>query len=143
YFAEWARVRKISTDGTITTIAGTGNRPATDAEGLSSLQYPDGGPATQVNLIGPFSVAVDRAGNVYFVDRGWLIRKVSPDGTIATAAGSLTSTGYHGPTGDGGAATGAPLWNPNGVTVDRAGNLYISEPVRIRKVTTDGIINTI
>jgi hypothetical protein len=93
--------------------------------------------------MGPYSVAVDGAGNVYFVDRGWLIRKVSPDGTIATAAGNLTGTGYHGATGDGGLATNAPLWNPNSVTVDGAGNLYISEPVRIRKITTDGIINTI
>jgi hypothetical protein len=76
--------------------------------------------------------------------RGWLLRKVSPDGTIATAAGNIkVPTGYRGFTGDGGIATDAPLWVPNGVTVDSAGNVYISEPVRIRKVTTDGIINTI
>jgi hypothetical protein len=51
--------------------------------------------------------------------------------------------GYRAPTGDGGLAINAGLWSPNGVTVDGAGSLYISEPLRVRKVTTDGIINTI
>jgi sugar lactone lactonase YvrE len=89
YFAEWARVRKISTDGKITTIAGTGNRPANNGgEGLNnSLQYPAGESATLVNLVGPQSVTLDGSGNVFFVDYPYLVRKVSPDGTITTAAG--------------------------------------------------------
>jgi hypothetical protein len=148
YFAEWARVRKITPDGTITTVAGIGTRPNTN--GCSPPESPacmpppvvDGQPTTSVQLFGPMSVTADGAGNLYFLD-GWRIRKVSPDGIITTVAGNGGSTGYHGNTGDGGPATNAPLWNPNGVTVDSAGNLYISEPVRIRKVTTDGIINTI
>jgi sugar lactone lactonase YvrE len=149
YFAEWARVRRISPDGSVATVAGTGNRP--NNNGCSPAFSPyctpnyssgDGGPATLVQLFGPLSVTVDGAGNLYFVD-GLRIRRVSPDGTITTVAGSGVPTGYHGPTGDGGQATSAPLWTPNGVTVDSAGNLYISEPVRIRKVTTDGVINTI
>lgn len=149
YFAEWARVRKISPDGTITTVAGTGNRP--NSNGCSPAYSPyctpayssgDGGPATLEPLFGPLSVSADGAGNLYFVD-GLRIREVSRDGTITTVAGSGAATGYHGPTGDGGPATSAPLWAPNGLTVDSAGNLYISEPVRIRKVTTDGMINTI
>jgi trimeric autotransporter adhesin len=144
YFAEWARVRKISQDGTITTVAGTGNRPANgDAEGINgSLHYPNGGSATLINLLGPSSVAVDRAGNVYFADPS-LVRKVSADGTIATVAGGGNPMGFHPGFGDGGPAINAFLYGPNGVSVDNAGNLYISEYARVRKVTTDGIINTI
>jgi sugar lactone lactonase YvrE len=149
YFAEWARVRKISPDGIVTTVAGTGSKPATNGCSPAYLPYcspnyspGDGRPATQVQLFGPLSVSVDGAGNVYFVD-GVRIRKVSLDGTITTVAGNGAPTGYRGPTGDGALATSAPLWTPNGVTVDGAGNLYITEPVRIRKVTTDGVINSI
>jgi sugar lactone lactonase YvrE len=150
YFAEWARVRKISPDGIITTVAGDGTRLSNNG-GCLPIGSPgcgpppptrDGGPATLAQLWGPASVTVDGAGNLYFVD-GVRIRKVSPDGIITTVAGNGNATGYHGFTGDGGPATNAPLWNPNGVTVDSAGNLFISEPVRIRKVTRDGIINTI
>jgi sugar lactone lactonase YvrE len=148
YFAEWARVRKITPDGVVTTVAGTGTPPNTN--GCSPPESPscgppsigDGQPATSVQLFGPKSVTVDGAGNIYFVD-GWRIRKVTPDGIITTVAGNGVPTGYHGPTGDGGPAIDAPLWTPNDVTLDSAGNLYISEPVRIRKVTIDGTINTI
>src|SRR5262249_15884384 len=74
YFAEWARVRRISTDDTIITVAGTGNRPNNNgcsapspvcAPGYSSS---DGSLATLVQLFGPLSVTVDTAGNLYFVD---------------------------------------------------------------------------
>jgi hypothetical protein len=148
FFTEWARVRKISPDGIITTVAGTGARPNTG--GCSPPESPacgpppvgDGQPATSVQLFGPASVAVDNAGNIYFVD-GSRIREVTPDGNITTVAGNGGRAGYQLPTGDGGLAIAAPLWLPSGVTVDSAGNLYISEQVRVRKVTTDGIINTI
>jgi sugar lactone lactonase YvrE len=148
FFTEWARVRKISPDGTIITVAGTGSRPNTG--GCSPPTSPacgpppvgDGQPATSVQLFGPTSVAVDGAGNLYFVD-GVRIRKVTGDGTITTVAGNGGRAGYMLPTGDGGLATDAPLWGPSGVTVDSAGNLYISEQVRVREVTTDGIIHTI
>jgi sugar lactone lactonase YvrE len=145
YFAEWARIRKISPDGTIVTVAGTGAKPGNNGclpPPSPSCGTGDGGPAKLAQLWGPTSVTVDGAGNLYFVDRQ-LIRKVSPDGIIATAAGNGGATGYHGYTGDGGLAVNAPLWNPNSVAADNAGNLYISEPVRVRKTTTDGIISTI
>jgi sugar lactone lactonase YvrE len=148
FFSEWARVRKISPDGTITTVAGTGARPNTGgcAPPTSPACGPppvgDGQPATSVQLYGPSSVAVDSGGNLYFVD-GLRIRKVTPDGIITTAAGNGGRAGYMLPTGDGGLATETALWLPSGVTVDSAGNLYISEQVRVRMVTTDGIIHTI
>jgi hypothetical protein len=137
YLAEWARVRKISPDGIITTVAGNGTRPTN-----SPAPTGDGGPAILAQLWGPASVTVDGGGNVYFVD-GQRIRKVSLDGIITTVAGNNGQTGYHGYTGDGEPATNAPLWAPTGVAADKAGNLFISEPVRIRMVTTDGIIRTV
>ena len=106
YFAEWARVRKISPDGTIATVAGTGSRLGNN--GCLPPQGPscgmgDAGPALLAQLWGPTNVAIDGPGNLYFVDR-WLIRKVSPDGIIATVAGNGGATGYRGYTGDGGSA---------------------------------------
>jgi hypothetical protein len=148
FFTEWARVRKITPDGSITTVAGNGMRPNTNgcsppaSPGCGPPPVGDGQPATSVPLFGPASVTTDRAGNLYFVD-GVRIRKVSTDGIITTVAGNGGRAGYKLDTGDGGPATDAPLWGPNGVTVDSAGNLYLSEQVRIRKVSTDGIINTI
>ena len=125
-------VRKISSGGTITTVAGTGTA------GFSG----DGGAAASAEINGPFGVAVDGAGNLYIADTGnEVVRKVSPDGTISTVAG----TGTRGYLGDGGAARNAWLDGPESVAVDAAGNLYIADTFngRIRRVGTDGIITTV
>ena len=106
--------------GTIDTIAGTGE------QGTSG----DGGPATEAKLAFPEDVAVDDAGNVYITD-GARIRKVDADeGTIRTIAGMEE----HGYSGDGGPAAEALLSGPDGVAVDDAGNVYIADSARIRKV---------
>ena len=119
-------------DGTITTIAGTGE------EGFGG----DGGPAVQARLSFPTGVAVDDAGNVYIaVQSSHRIRKVDSTGTITTVAGD----GMEGFGGDGGPAAQAQLTNPRGVAVDGAGNLYIADTGnhRIRKVDATGTITTI
>ena len=124
-----ARIRKVDTSGTITTIAGGGSA------------FPgDGGPATSAALNSPDGVGVDTAGNVYIADRqNNRVRKVSLDGTITTVAG----TGVFGSSGDGGVATNAEVGEPTRVAVDGAGNLYLSELFGVvRRVTADGIINT-
>jgi S-formylglutathione hydrolase FrmB len=127
------RVRKVSTDGTITAFAGTGK------PGFSG----DGGPATQAQLDRPSGVAVDGHGNVYISDaNNSRVRKVSAaDGTITTLAG----TGKRGFSGDGGPATQAQLDGPEAVAVDERGNVYIAEVDnnRVRKVSTDGTITTL
>ncbi len=126
------RVRKISTAGIITTVAGTGTA------GYSG----DGGAATAAMLYNPTGVAVDTSGNVYIADgHNYRIRKVNTSGIISTFAG----TGILGYTGDGGAAVSARLGFLTNVAVDTAGNVYIAErgSARIRKINASGIISTI
>ncbi len=138
YFTEQnnQRIRKVNTDGWITTVAGTGT------QGHSGDGYSDGGQATRARLNFPLGVALDTAGNLYFADSGThRIRKVNTDGWITTVAG----TGTHGYSGDGGQATRARLSIPTGVALDGLGNLYFADGGnhRIRKVNTDGWITTV
>jgi len=126
------RIRKIDFLGTITTAAGTGSA------GFSG----DGGPATNARLWGPADVTRDAVGNLYIADSSnSRLRRVSTDGAITTVAGSGTA----GFSGDGGPAVKASLDNPTGVAIDSAGNLYIADSgnSRVRKVTPDGVINTV
>lgn len=123
-------VYKVS-GGAVSLFAGTGKA------GYSG----DGGAATGAELNNPSSVAVDQTGAVYIADVGnYRIRKVV-NGLISTVAG----TGTPGFSGDGGPATAAQIGNFPLLTVavDPNGNLYINEFVHIRKVTSNGIINTI
>ncbi len=131
------RVREISTNGIITTVAGDGGN------GFFGSYSGDGGPATGANLNDPAGgVAVDGSGNVFIADTSsHRIRKVSTNGIITTVAG----TGIAGYNGDNIAATNADLKYPWGVAVDGSGNLFIADTVndRIRRVSTNGIITTV
>ncbi len=128
------RIRKVTTSGTISTVAGNGTAGYTG----------DGAAATSAELTSPTGIAIDKAGNLYIADSGNnVIRKVTSAGTISTIAGSFTlGAGY---AGDGAAATSAQLNSPSQLAVDSAGNLYIADTYNniIRKLTTDGNINTI
>ncbi len=120
------------TAGTINTIAGTG----------AAVFSGDGGAATAAGLNVAVDVSADRAGNLYIADQfNHRIRKIAPNGTITTVAG----TGVPGYSGDGGAAVSAQINTPTGVSADSAGNIYIAEPgnQRIRKVDPTGIITTV
>jgi len=126
------RVRKVTSSGIISTVAGN------EIRGFSG----DGGPATSARLSYPYSVAVDTAGNLFIADTyNHCVRKVTPGGVISTVAGN----GTYGFSGDGGPATAAQLRIPQGVAVDTAGNLFIADTGnnRVRKVTPGGVISTV
>jgi len=126
------RIRKVNAAGVITTVAGNGDARFSG----------DHAAATSASLSAPFGVAVDKSGNIYIADTSnQRIRKVDTSGMIATVAGN----GTEGFSGDSGAATRASLNFPTGVTVDRAGNLFITDQSnhRIRKVSADGVITTV
>ncbi len=118
----------------ITTAVGTGEK------GFAG----DGGPAAAALLNGPFDIAFDPAGNLYFADTfNNRIRRVDArTGLISTIAGN----GEKGYSGDGGPATAAALNEPYGVVVDRAGNVYTADRLnrRVRRVdAATGVITTL
>ncbi|MBI3799614.1 MAG: hypothetical protein HY268_21920 [Deltaproteobacteria bacterium] len=135
-------IRRIATDGVITTVAGTPGlqcNPITDPCG-------DGGQALQAHFSSPFTVAFGPDGSYYVVDNANRIRKVAPDGTVTTVAGTgQACTPATDPCGDEGPATQAKLNVPLGVTVASDGAIYIGDANshRVRRVGTDGIITTV
>jgi RHS repeat-associated protein len=134
------RIRRISPEGIISTIAGNG-----------SDQYSgDGGPALSAGLAVPVNIAAGPDGSIYFTESGGFgsnrIRKITPDGVINTIAG----TGPAGHSGDGGPAAQASISSPRGLAIAPDGTVYFGERKftstagpRVRKIDTNGIIHTI
>ena len=126
------RVRRISLDGSITTIAGTG------VPGFSG----DGGPATLAKLSGPRGLSFDRFGNLLIADTAnHAIRRVAVNGVITTIAGN----NFNGFRGDGGPAPSAMLDSPSAVLADPNSNEFFiadSKNHRVRRVSVSGIITT-
>ena len=162
------RVRKVTADGIISTVAGGGT-------------LGDGAPATSAALIFPNGIAFDSFGNLYIADGG-RIRRVTADGIIRTVAslsdaaslgvavdnqGNIYMADSNNPrivqatangnasifagnggfrsSGDGGAAVSVALYEPAGVAFDIKGNVYIAESGlhRIRRIEANGIISTV
>jgi len=134
YIADWMnhRIRKVDLNGTITTVAGTGE-PGYAGDGLT---------ATSERLNLPRGVFADFAGNVYIADTyNHRVRKIDTAGTMTTVAGN----GVAEFSGDGGPASAAGLYYPSGIFVNSDGAIYIADSFndRIRKIDPTGTITTI
>ena len=126
------RVRRVGTDGVITTVAGDGTA------GFAG----DGGPARQAKLRKPRGLVVERDGGLVVVDtENHRVRRIDANGIIRTIAG----TGIQGAAGDGGPATAALLNNPTAVAAAPDGSLYIADGAgyRIRRIGSDGVITKV
>ncbi|MGC5326006.1 S-layer homology domain-containing protein [Brevibacillus sp. SYSU BS000544] len=193
YIADYGnfRIRKVDTNGTITTLAGVGTYPASG----SPDWVPNGIPATSAKLHFPYSVTTDKSGNVYFGTAGNTVQKVDNEGKIWTIAGNgnngnplegaiaksaplgqISSIRFHPVSNDmyivdgsnkkirridqdgkiwlvagtasnsynGDGSTGTTnLVGPNKMDFDASGNIYFSDQLRIRKITTDAQIVTL
>ena len=134
-------IRKVGTNGIITTVAGNGYGAGYGAGGGDYTG--DGGAATSAEMDLPFCVVVDASGNLLIADNyNNVIRKVGTNGIITTVAGNGygAGTGVGGYKGDGGAATNVEMDLPSGVAVDATGNLFIADTYNnvIRKVLIQG-----
>jgi sugar lactone lactonase YvrE len=138
YFADIrnSRVRRIGTDGMITTVAGS-----------SPFRFAgDGGPATEALLSAPISLAASPDGSVHVLERdNCRVRTIGPEGTIRTIAGNgicisgvdpRTSTQSE-------TATAIGFGGATAVAADRRGNVYVADARRIRVITPDGQIRSI
>ncbi|MHC1768561.1 MAG: NHL repeat-containing protein [Verrucomicrobiia bacterium] len=121
-------IRKVTPDGFVTTLAGlAGETGSIDGTG------------SEARFKQPTAVAVDSAGNVVVSDtRNSTIRKITPSGLVTTLAGLA---GWEG-SGDGTGSEARFSW-PAGVAVDGAGNVYVADTRRIRKVTPDGVVTAV
>ena len=126
------RIRAISTDGTITTVAGSGSAGYNASE-ENALKTP---------LNHPRGLAVDDRGRLYIADTSNnVVRLLDPStGTMTTVAG-IGAAGY----GDGVAATAAALRAPSGIALDSQGDLYIADTGNqvVREISGDGILHTV
>ena len=122
------RIRKISADGVVSTLAGDGTKGFRD------------GPGAAARFNRPFGVAVDCKGSIYVADNGnHRIRKISADGVVSTLAGDGTQGFRDGP--------GAAAWfnHPGGLAVDGEGSVYVADCLSnfIRKISADGLVSTL
>ena len=126
------QIRKLSPNGKIKTIAGTGD----------SNYFGDGGPATKAAFRDPAAITLDKAGNLYVADAANnMVRKIDTKGIISTIAGN----GKHKDSGDGGPALKASLRSVDSLTFNPAGELHVVETNthHIRKIKKDGTIVTV
>ena len=122
------KIRKITSAGVVTTLAGSGSQGSANGTGASASFY------------SPYGLAVDTSGNVYVADSfNHKIRKITSAGVVTTLAGSGSQGSADG------TGTAASFLNPNGVSVDASGNVYVADTynLKIRKISSTGVVTTI
>jgi sugar lactone lactonase YvrE len=122
------RIRKVTTAGVVSTVAGTGTAGAANGTG------------TMASFQNPYAVAVDATGAVYVADySNHLIRKITPEGVVSTLAGTGTAGAANG------TGTNASFNYPLGLAVDASGVLYVADYLNhlIRKITSEGVVSTL
>jgi hypothetical protein len=122
-------IRKVDISGNVTTLAGNNTKALVNGTGSGA------------SFVYPFGLAVDSQGNVFVADSAVsTIRKITPAGVVTTFAGGNTAGGYVDGTG-----TQASFWNPVGIAIDGADNLYVADVSnnRIRKITPAGVVTTL
>jgi sugar lactone lactonase YvrE len=127
------RVRKVTAKGAVSTLAGGGKRTESDGKG------------DKARFERPYGIVMDRAGNLYVTDNN-RVRKVSMNGEVTTLAGSVPDIlCAHGggciETGsfEDGPGHAARFWQPSGIALDAAGNLYVADTGnhRVRKIVVE------
>jgi sugar lactone lactonase YvrE len=106
----------------------------------------DGGPALQAYIDGPNGIVVDSDGTIYFTDfLNCRVRRISPNGTIDTVVGrkGFGGDGRRGEDGGSGLAVRAQLFGPQSLVVNGSGNVFFTDTLRIRRISSDGTISTI
>jgi uncharacterized protein (TIGR03437 family) len=134
YIGSFEAVRKLTPDGTVTRVAGTGSFTS------STLASGDARSAAFNVVLG---LAIDANGNLFISDTIYSrILKVTPAGQFTTVAGIYAKPGF---SGDGGPAAQAQIYQPTGLAFDAWGNLYVADRLnsRVRKITPDGMISTV
>jgi hypothetical protein len=141
------KIRRVSTNGIITTFAG---RTETSSWGSVVGGYSgDGGPATNAQFFRPSGLALDRSGNLYVADSGnHLIRQIATNGVVTLYGGQYVTSGgvpQGGCSGDGGAATSARFNQPAQLACDTSTNLFVQDygNRRVRRIGANGIVATV
>jgi sugar lactone lactonase YvrE len=121
-------VRKITSDRTVTTVAGmAGHQGSADGTGPTALLNPGGG------------MVCDSSGNIFFSDMNHTIRKITPAGVVTTFVGTAGTSGNLD-----GIGVSARFNNPRGLAIDSNDNIYVADYGNnlIRKVAANGQVST-
>lgn len=122
YVSDWNSIRKISSAGLVTTLAGNGKYGSRDGIGIDA------------SFCAPHGLYVDTASTLYVAESGGSLRKILPNGQVSTVFGRHTD----------GKGTEATLSRPKGIVFDRLRNAYITDKGNniIRKISADGVVST-
>jgi len=136
YFTDWERnmIRKISTDGKVSIIAGDTDPGAKDGKGLAA------------SFFLPQGIAIDDKGTLYIADTyNNMIRKMDANGMVTTLAGKPAIKGKHNEGEKDGKGPAASFRRPCGIAVDKKGIVYVADMGnnKIRKITPDGVVTTL